>query len=135
MSSDRPRRGQLYFAELEEIGRKLVLVVSADDVNDTLAPVVCLVTATERERLLPTFVTLDPPEGGVWKASAILCHNLVTLDLWRLAAEPIGCVSSQTMDKVDQALAVALGMRASNRQELAAEERSGREGQTRGEGK
>jgi mRNA-degrading endonuclease toxin of MazEF toxin-antitoxin module len=111
--SDRPRRGQLYFAELEEIGRKLVLVVSANDVNNVLAPVVCLVTATNRERALPTFVTLYPPEGGVWKSSAILCHALVTLDLWRLAADPIGVVSSQTMDQVDQALARALGLSAS----------------------
>src|SRR4051794_30318041 len=93
VSSRRPRRGQVFFADLEDIGRKLVLVVSADEVNDRLSPVVCLLTSTERERALPTFVTVDPPEAGLWKPTAILCHNLVTLDLWRLADEPIGSVS------------------------------------------
>lgn len=110
MSSDNPRRGELYFADLEDIGRKLVLVVSGKDVNRALSPVVCLLTSTERERTIPTFVTVDPPEGGVWKPSAILCHALVTLDAWRLAAEPIGAVSSQTMRRVDDAIAHTLGL-------------------------
>jgi mRNA interferase MazF len=109
--SEPPRRGELYFAELEDIGRKLVLIVSADRVNNALAPVVCFVTSTQRERSLPTFVTIDPPEGGVWLTSVILCHALVTLDPWRLDAEPLGEVSSDTLTRVDDALARALDLR------------------------
>lgn len=110
MISRRPRRGQVFFADLEEIGRKLVLVVSADEVNDSLSPVVCLLTSTERERALPTFVTVDPPEAGLWKPTAILCHNLVTLDLWRFADEPIGSVSVETLSRVDDALRRVLSL-------------------------
>lgn len=99
-----PRRGELYLAELDEIGQKLVLVVSADEVSRKLAPVVCLVTSTERERSLPTYVLIDPPEGGVWKPSAILCHNVVTLEAWRFAPEPLGSVSSDTLEAVGAAL-------------------------------
>ena len=104
MTSEPPRRGELYFAELEEIGRKLVLVVSSDRVNELLTPLVCLVTATQRERSLATFVPLDPPEGGVWRPSAILCHNVVTLEAWRFATAPIGAVSEATMQLVNAAL-------------------------------
>jgi mRNA interferase MazF len=104
VTSEPPRRGELYFAELEEIGQKLVLVVSWDRVNELLTPLVCQVTATQRERSLPTFVPLDPPEGGVWRPSAILCHNVVTLETWRFATEPIGTVSEATMKLVNVAL-------------------------------
>ena len=104
MISETPRQGELYFAELEDIGRKLVLVLSNEQVNELLHPVVCLVTSTERERALQTFVLIDPPEGGVWKPSAILCHALLTIERWRLADEPIGQVSTATMGKVRVAL-------------------------------
>jgi len=106
VSSDPPRQGELYFADLDDIGRKLVLVASQDQVNDALHPVVCLVTSTDRERTLQTFVMIEPPEGGVWKPSAILCHALLTLEPWRLAPEPIGTVSSGTMKSVRRALGV-----------------------------
>lgn len=106
MSSELPRQGELYFADLEDIGRKLVLVVSQDRVNELLHPVVCLVTSTERERSLATFVTIEPPEGGVWKPSAILCHALLTVEPWRLAPEPIGDLSRGRLEAVNAALAV-----------------------------
>lgn len=118
MSSSRPRRGQVFFAELEEIGRKLVLVVSSDEVNDAMAPVVCLLTSTDRERALPTYVTIDPPEAGVWRPTAILCHNLLTLEPWRLAAEPIGAVSLTTLGDVDEALRCALGLQTDQQPEV-----------------
>jgi mRNA-degrading endonuclease toxin of MazEF toxin-antitoxin module len=105
----RPRQGQLYFAELEEIGQKLVLIVSQNEINDVMHPVVCLVTSTERERSRPTFVSIYPPEGGIWKPSTILCHALVTLETWRLAPEPIGSVSERTMDAVREKLVVVFG--------------------------
>lgn len=108
MSSEPPRRGELYFADLEDIGQKLVLVVSRDEVNERLNPVVCLVTSTDRERTVPSFVTIDPPEGGVWKPSAILCHALLTIERWRLAPECLGSVSARTLAAVSERLAWVL---------------------------
>jgi mRNA-degrading endonuclease toxin of MazEF toxin-antitoxin module len=114
VTSERPKRGQLYFADLEDIGRKLVLVVSSDEVNAILTqPVVCFATATDRERALHTYVVIDPPEGGVWRRTTILCHALVTVEQWRLAEEPIGSVSTTTMARVDEKLMNVLGLRAS----------------------
>lgn len=77
-----------------------MLIVSRDEINDVMHPVVCLVTATERERALPTYVLIDPPEGGVWKPSAILCHAILTIEAWRLAPEPMGTVASGTIAAV-----------------------------------
>ena len=110
MISEPPKRGELYFADLEDIGQKLVLVVSPDDVNELLNPVVCLVTSTERERSLETYVQIDPPEGGVWKPSTILCHAILTLERWRLAPEALGSVSATTQESVDECLCSALGI-------------------------
>ena len=110
MTSEPPKRGAVYFADLEEIGRKLVLIVSDDDVNQHLHPVVCLLTSTNRERSLQTYVTMEPSEAGVWKRTAILCHALLTIERWRLAEEPLGVVSAETQRKVDGALATALGL-------------------------
>ena len=108
-----PERGETYFAELGEIGRKLVLVVSWDELNRRLRePIICLVTAKERERRLPTYVPLDPPEGGVWLPSFILCHALLTTEEWRLDEGPLGRVSTSTMAQVDEALGFALDLAA-----------------------
>jgi mRNA-degrading endonuclease toxin of MazEF toxin-antitoxin module len=106
-----PRRGDLFFAELEVIGRKLVLIVSWDEINERMRqPIVCLVSAKWRSRSLATYVELDPPEGGVNRSSFILCHALLTIPEWRLETEPLGSLGSATMYRVEQALACALDL-------------------------
>jgi mRNA-degrading endonuclease toxin of MazEF toxin-antitoxin module len=108
-----PKRGETYFADIGELGRKLVLVVSADEINIRLRrPIVCLVTAKERERRLDTYVALDPPEGGIWKPSFILCHAILTTEEWRLDEGPLGELSTTKLQQVDAALGVALGLAA-----------------------
>jgi mRNA-degrading endonuclease toxin of MazEF toxin-antitoxin module len=54
---------------------KPVLVVSSDAVNRGLQPVVAQVTRTERVGMLPTYVLLEPDEGGVGVRSFVLCHE------------------------------------------------------------
>ena len=103
-------RGELYWAEMPEIGRKLFLIVSWNAVNRGLRqPIVARVTATERERALPTHVELKPGEGGVPERSWILCHELVTLResnlVERLGELPLGRVL-----EVDTALRRALDL-------------------------
>src|SRR5690242_10656756 len=59
---------------------KLVLVVSSNNVNEFLKPVVVQVTSTVRIRTFPTVVELRPGEGGVNRVSFVLCHQVTTLD-------------------------------------------------------
>ncbi len=47
---------------------------------------------------------IDPPEGGVWKPTTILCHAVLTIEKWRLAQEPIGQIADASMDAVVTAL-------------------------------
>jgi mRNA interferase MazF len=105
-----PLRGELYWAEIPDLGRKLFLVVSWNAINRGLRqPIVARVTATERERALPTHVELNPGEGGVLERSWILCHELVTLRessfVERLGELPLGRVL-----EVDTALKRALDL-------------------------
>jgi mRNA-degrading endonuclease toxin of MazEF toxin-antitoxin module len=102
-------RGDLHYADLGRIGRKIVLVVSWDEVNVRLRqPVVCLVTSKDRERSLDTYVAFDPPEGGVKEPSFVLGHALLTVEDWRLETRPLGTLSTETMAKVKRALARTL---------------------------
>lgn len=104
-------RGDLHYADLSQIGRKLVLVLSDSELNRTLRqPVICLVTSQDRERSLPTYVVVDPPEGGVTRTSYILCHALLTVEDWRLDTKPIGTLTSQTLERVEAALRRALSL-------------------------
>jgi len=94
----------LYFAELDEIGQKLVLGVSWDRVNELLTPLVCLVTATERERSLPTFVPLNRRRAVCGDRARSFVITWSRSEAWRFADEPIGTVSAATLARVSQAL-------------------------------
>lgn len=103
-------RGELYWAVIPDLGRKLFLIVSWNAVNRGLRqPIVARVTAQERERALPTHVELEPGEGGVRDRSWILCHELVTLResgfVERVGELPLGRVL-----EVDAALRRALDL-------------------------
>lgn len=98
------KRGGLYFAHLAEVGDKPVLVVSWNALNAGLrSPVVCRVTRTERERSLPTYVSLLAGEGGLPEASYVLCHELTTIRAEDLRKE-IGMLSEGAMQRVERAL-------------------------------
>jgi mRNA-degrading endonuclease toxin of MazEF toxin-antitoxin module len=104
-----PRRGEVFWASLPA-GRKLVVVVSRDPVNELMQPVVARVTAVDRHRALPTHVSLERGEGGVERPSWILCHELYTLDAELLAAPPIGVLPAGRMIEVERALAYAFDL-------------------------
>jgi mRNA-degrading endonuclease toxin of MazEF toxin-antitoxin module len=105
------QRGYIYDGFLRDIPDepKPVLVVSSDAVNRGLQPVVVQVTTTERVRMLPTYVTLEPGEGGVHERSYILCHEIATLGDEDIAKEPWGpMIPAQKLVAVERALMVAL---------------------------
>jgi mRNA interferase MazF len=74
-------RGTLYFADLDGLGDKRVLVVSWDAINQGMrSPIVCLVTSTDRRRALPTDVHIPAGVAGMEEDSWVLCHEIWTLD-------------------------------------------------------
>lgn len=106
------RRGAVYFADLgPQLGRKPVLVVSTAPINAGLhQPLCALITSRDRKRTVPTFVPIDPPEGGLREPSFVLCHHLLTLREDLIDPEPQGVLTAFTMLELDEALKVALDL-------------------------
>ena len=105
------RRGHIYDGFLRDVpdDPKPVLVVSADPVNRGMQPIVAQVTTTERVRALPTYVVLEPGEGGVTQRSWVLCHELATLDEADIAERPWGpMIPHHKLIQVERALMSAL---------------------------
>jgi mRNA-degrading endonuclease toxin of MazEF toxin-antitoxin module len=105
------RRGYIYDGFLRDVhdDPKPVLVVSADAVNRAMQAIVAQVTTTERTRTLPTYVVLEPGEGGVAQRSWVLCHELATLDDEDLAEHPRGpMIPHHKLIQVERALMSAL---------------------------
>jgi mRNA-degrading endonuclease toxin of MazEF toxin-antitoxin module len=106
----RRRRGDIYYAELGDIGRKPVLVVSWDAINDGLKrPICALITSVDRERALPTYVAIEPNESGLRETSYVLCHALATLVEEVLDPAPVGTLPPWRMTQVT-ALSTALDL-------------------------
>lgn len=103
-------RGTVWWADLPGVGRKPVVVISADVITNLLRPVVARVSAQERSRSLRTFVELGPYEVGLSKRSFVLCHDIDTLDRARFDDEPIGELPFGRMVEVERALHFALNL-------------------------
>lgn len=105
------QRGYIYDGFLRDCpdDPKPVLVVSANAVNRGMQPIVVQVTKTERPRSLPTYVVLEPGEGGVTDRSYVLCHEIATLGDEDLSEAPWGpMIPLEKLVAVERALRVAL---------------------------
>jgi mRNA interferase MazF len=110
-----PQRGEVWLADLdpsfghEQGGRRPALVVSVDSFNAGLSGLVVVLPITSRLRPLPLHVPVDPPEGGLRMASAILCDAIRSVDQRRLIT-CWGTVTSTTMAVVEDRLRRLLGL-------------------------
>jgi mRNA-degrading endonuclease toxin of MazEF toxin-antitoxin module len=104
------RRGAVWMAELPDIGRKPVVVVSSRLVTLKLSPIVARITSVARERTLATVVALAASEvEGLSEVSFVLGHDLFTLPEGGLVAH-LGWLQSERMLEVDGAMLTALGV-------------------------
>jgi mRNA interferase MazF len=112
----RVRRGDVFLASLdpvvgvEQAGTRPVLVVQCDLANERIptVTVVPLTSYLRAGRFLFT-VTVTATESGLSKDSAILVFHVRTLDKARLVRQ-MGHLEPQTMSRVDEALALHLGL-------------------------
>ena len=103
-------RGEVWWAALPQLGRRPALIVSAQSLNRALAHVTAArITATDRERSLPTYVSLDPPEAELPQRSFVLCHELHTIPKAALR-ERAGKLGPLRMAQVEDALRTALDL-------------------------
>lgn len=110
------RRGEIYYADLspvvgsEQGGVRPVLIVQ-NDIGNKYSPtvIVAAITSQINKAKLPTHVELSASEYGLPKDSVILLEQIRTIDKKRLR-EKICTLSSEIMEKVNEALQISLGL-------------------------
>lgn len=109
-------RGEIYYADLspvigsEQGGIRPVLIVQNDVGNRHSPTVIAAAITSQREKThLPTHIEIDSSSCGLAKDSIVLLEQIRTIDKKRLK-ERMGVLDSTSMDKINQALAVSLGM-------------------------
>lgn len=116
MTADYPRRGELYYADLDPVlgseqgGRRPVLVLQ-NDVGNEHSPVtiVASVTSAPAKVARPTDVPVMSTVSGLTAPSRILLNQIRTLDKRRLGRR-LGQLAPEEMAQVEEALKVSLGM-------------------------
>jgi mRNA interferase MazF len=110
-----PLRGEVWLGDLgptrghEESGKRPLFIFSVDAFNTGLAGLVVVLQLTTRLRGVPAHILVNPPEGGLRRASVVLCDAIrsVTkdclIDRW-------GDVTSATMVKVEDTVRFLLGL-------------------------
>lgn len=108
-------RGELYSACLDPVvgseqgGVRPVLVIQ-NDVGNKFSPtvIVLAVTGQLNKAKLPTHVQVAAKGNGLQKDSVVLAEQIRTLDKKRLK-ERIGCLTTEQMEKVTEAVKISLG--------------------------
>jgi mRNA interferase MazF len=106
-----PRRGEVYDYDPDpvqgrELGKKIRPCVVVSDDNFNLGPsglvIIVPLTSTIKANQ-PLHCTINAPEGGVTKPSAICCEHVRSISIDRLTNRR-GVVSPQTMAAVEDIL-------------------------------
>ena len=116
-------RGEIHFVNLdptkgrEQRGRRPVLVVSVDAIN-AQPLVVAAVVGTDAKNVsrdYPVNVRVSADETGLPRDTVFLCFQIRSLDPSRFQdstgdSRPVGMLSSERMQTVDEALRNVLGL-------------------------
>ena len=110
------KRGDIYYADLspvvgsEQGGLRPVLIVQ-NDVGNKYSPTVIAAAITSKmgKARLPTHIEIEARTYGLSKDSIVLLEQVRTLDKRRLR-EKMGCLDERAMQRVDNAIAISLGL-------------------------
>ena len=110
------KRGDIYYADLspvvgsEQGGMRPVLIVQNDTGNKHSPTVIAAaITSQTGKAKLPTHIELSGHSVGLTRDSVILLEQIRTLDKSRLR-EKMGRLDGETMNRVDNAIAVSFGL-------------------------
>ena len=109
-------RGDIYYADLspvvgsEQGGVRPVLVIQ-NNVGNKFSPTVIIAAITSQltKAKLPTHIELSKDKYNLVKDSVVLLEQIRTLDKRRLK-EKVGSIDDVTMQRVDIAMMVSLGI-------------------------
>ena len=104
--SPTPRRGEVWWCEFADIGRRPVVVLSRDAaIGRRRRAIVAPCTTTIRH--LPSEVVLEPDEDPVPKLSAVNLDSVESVSV-AVLVERLGALSGDRLRKVCEALEVAV---------------------------
>jgi mRNA interferase MazF len=101
-----PRRGELWWCELPDIGRRPVLVLSRDAAIPRLRRTL-IAPCTTTLRGLPSEVVLEPGDDPVPRPSAVNLDSVESVSV-AVLVERLGSLSGSRMREVCAALEVAV---------------------------
>lgn len=111
-----PKRGEVYVVNFDpttgaEIKKTRPALVLQNDIANTYSPVtiVAAITSQFKKPPYPTEVLIKPQEGGLKKESVVLLNQVRTIDKRRLVKR-LGILKTETMEQVDRALEISLGL-------------------------
>lgn len=107
--STEPRRGELWWCELPDVGRRPVVVLSRDAAIPRLGRAL-VAPCTTTIRHLPSEVVLEPPMDPVPKVSAVNLDSIESVSL-SVLVDRLGRLSDDRMREVCHALTVAVDCR------------------------
>ena len=105
-----PTRGEVWWCELPEVGRRPVVVLSRDVAIPRLGRAL-IGPCTTTIRGIPSEVLLEPAEDPVPRPSAVNLDSVESVSLGTLV-ERLGRLSDARMDEVCRALAIAVACEA-----------------------
>jgi mRNA interferase MazF len=104
--TDLPRRGELWWCELPQVGRRPVVVLSRDVAIPRLGRTL-VAPCTTTIRGIPSEVLLEPGEDPVPRRSAVNLDSVESVSLGVLV-ERLGTLATERMSQVCQALEIAV---------------------------
>ncbi len=105
-----PARGEVWWCELPEVGRRPVVVLSRDVAIPRLGRAL-IGPCTTTIRGLPSEVLLEPKEDPIPRSSAVNLDSVESVSLGTLV-ERLGRLSDARMHEICRALAVAVACEA-----------------------
>lgn len=109
------KRGDIYYADLnptvgcEQGGVRPVLIIQNNVGNHFSPTVIAAAITSRRKKAMPTHVLLDEEGTRLFADSRIMLEQMRTIDRERLK-EYVGHADEATMQSVDRAIAVSLGL-------------------------
>jgi mRNA interferase MazF len=110
-----PKRGDIWDADLEPVkgheqgGRRPVLIVSDDGLNQSRAELVIAIPLSTKDKKVRSHVAIAPPEGGLTEQSFAKTEAIRSISTDRLSRRR-GSVSEQTLAEVELRLRFLLGL-------------------------
>ena len=111
-----PQRGEIYLVNFDptvgaEIKKTRPALVIQNDIGNEYSPITIVAAITSKfdEPPYPTEVIMESEESGLPLRSAVVLNQIRSIDRQRLVKR-LGRASARTMDRVDQAIQISLGL-------------------------